>query len=271
MVTADYQLRGADGADNRTRHWLQCHAARVSLGVRWRDAQARTTAAARLGLARWDNGSPETSWKDSAWLALVSPFGVRFATSNFTNWSTEPRASKSLRKAANVAREQARHDAMWAASNGACLTCSDADGWHVTDAIAPVDLDVFRRRLLGWQNGRPWCWLYRSAERRFVARWDHAPLQALGATPREAIATLRRCAIDYQRICQITLPIAPQALTIAPEPIATQSTTHYRFSVGAARCAESFWSHARILAEAARKFHRESGSWQPNEKEQNGG
>ncbi|REE07590.1 hypothetical protein B0G71_8124 [Paraburkholderia sp. BL27I4N3] len=182
MVTADCQLRGAGAADNRTRHWLECHAARVSLGVRWRDAQARTTAAARLGLARWDNGSPETSWNDSAWLALVSPFGVRFATSNFTNWSTEPRASKSLRKAANVAREQARHDAMWAASNGACLTCSDADGWHVTDAIAPVDLDVRRRRLLGWQNGRPWCWFYRSAGRRFVARWDHAPLQALGAT-----------------------------------------------------------------------------------------
>ncbi|SDR60918.1 hypothetical protein [Paraburkholderia tuberum] len=159
------------------------------------------------------------------------------------------------------AREQARHDAMWAASSGACLTRSDADSWHVIDAIAPAELDVRHRRLLGWKNGRPWCWLYRSAGRHFVARRDHAPLQALGATPREAIATLRRCAIDYQRLCHITLPIAPQALSITPEPIATRSRTHYRFSVGAARRTESFWSHTRILAEAAGKFHRERGAW----------
>jgi hypothetical protein len=265
MVTADCQLCGADDAGNGTRHWLECHAARVSLGARWRDAQARTAAAARLRLARWDNGSPETSWSNSAWLALVSPFSVRFATSNFTNWSTAPRASKILRKAANAAREQARHDAMWAASSGACLTWSDADNWHVIDAIAPVDLDVRHRRLLGWQNGRPWCWLYRSAGGHFVARWDHAPLQALGATPREAIATLRRCAIAYQRICHITLPIAPQALSITPEPMATRARTHYRFSVGAARLTEGFWSHARILAEAARKYNRERGAWQPGE------
>lgn len=34
-------MRGADHADAAARHWLACHAVRVSLGTLWRDAQAR--------------------------------------------------------------------------------------------------------------------------------------------------------------------------------------------------------------------------------------
>ncbi len=95
---------------------------------------------------------------------------------------------------------------MWAASRGACLTWSEATGWEAIDAIAPADCDVRRRRLLGLKGGRPWCWLYREADARFVARWDHAPLQAWAPTPGAAIAGLRRCAMDYQRIAQVALP-----------------------------------------------------------------
>ncbi|REE06601.1 hypothetical protein B0G71_8283 [Paraburkholderia sp. BL27I4N3] len=254
MVTADCQLRGADDADTSTRHWLTCHAARVSLGALWRDAQARASGAARLRLATWYSASPGTSWRDSAWLALATPHGVRFVAETSTHLPTAPHTSKTQRQAANAAREQARHDAMWAASSGACVSWSDASSWHVIDAISPVDFDVRHRRLLGWQGGRPWCWLYRTADGQFVARWDHAPLQVLAATPREAVAALRRCALEYQRICKVVLPFAPSFPTAAPAPMETRSALYYRFSVGAARCNEGFWRDARILAEAARKY-----------------
>jgi hypothetical protein len=200
-----------------------------------RHAQGRATSAARLRLAAWDNPSHGTSWRDSAWLARVTPFCVRFATPNCASWPAEPRASKALRKAANAAREQARRDAMWVASKGACLTWSDADNWHVIDAIAPVDFDVHRRRYLGWQDGRPWCWLYRTADSRCVARWDHAPLQVLAATPSEALTALRRCALDYRQICKVVLPFPSSLSIVAPEPIETRLAANYQFSVGAAR------------------------------------
>ena len=268
-VATDCQLHGADNVGNRTRYWLACHAAHVSLAAHWRDAQARTNAAAYLRLARWGNGSPETSWSDSAWLARVTPLTVRFAAPNFATWSAAPRASKATRTALHAAHELTRRVAMLTGNRGACLTWSDGKGWHVTESIAPANADVRRRRLLGWKDGRPWFWIYQSTDNRFVAKWDRAPLQALGATQRDAIAALRRSAIDYQRICHITLPFASQVSIVSPEPIEMRSTAHYRFSISAAGCTEGFWTQARILAEAAQKFRREGAFWQLNEKEQN--
>jgi hypothetical protein len=98
---------------------------------------------------------------------------------------------------------------------------------------------------------------------------DHAPLQALAAAQQDSIVALRRSAIDYQRIYHVTLPIASQVSIVTPEPIEMRSTAHYRFSVSAARRTEDFWTQARILAEAARKFRRERTSCQLNEKEKN--
>jgi len=108
---------------------------------------------------------------------------------------------------------------MWTASRGACLTWSEETGWEVIDAIAPADCDVRRRRLLGLQDGRPWCWLYRAADARFVARWDYAPLQAWAPTPAAALAGLRRCATDYLRIARVALPFPSSAHAVTPEPI----------------------------------------------------
>ncbi|MBP0623398.1 hypothetical protein [Cupriavidus consociatus] len=65
-MQADCQVRGADHADAATRHWLACHAARVSLGAIWCDAQARATAAVCSGVATWADAAPSTSWRDSA-------------------------------------------------------------------------------------------------------------------------------------------------------------------------------------------------------------
>jgi hypothetical protein len=254
IVAADCRLCGVEYADTETRHWLTCHAARVSLGALWNHAQGRATCAVCVRLAAWDKASQGTSWRDSAWLALATPFSMQFAAPTFASWPIKPRASKTLRKAANVAREQARHDAMWAANKGACLTWSEGDSWHVIDAIAPVDFDVRHRRLLGWNDGHTWCWLYRTADGRFVARWDDAALQVLAATPGEALTTLRRCALEYRRICKVVLPIASPLSIAVPLPIETPSAANYQFTVSAARCTEGFWRDARILAQAARKY-----------------
>jgi len=255
IVAADCRFCGVDDSDTEMRHWLTCHAARVSLGALWNHAQGRATGAVCLRLAAWDKASQGTSWRDSAWLAVVTPFSVRFAAPTLSSWSTKRRASKTLRKAANAAREQARHDVMWAASKGACLTWSVGDDWHVMNAIAPVDFDVRRRRLLGWKDGHPWCWFYRTADSRFVARWDHAPLQVLAASPGEAFTALRCCALEYQRICKVDLPFAAPLSIAVAFPIETPSAVNYQFTVSAARCTEGFWRDARILAQAARR-HR---------------
>lgn len=257
VVEADCWVRGADGADAQTRHWLACHAARVSFEAIWRDAQAHATAAARSGIAAWADTSPGTSWRDSAWLARVTPLSVRFAAPVPATWSMAPRVSKALRQAAYATCRRARLDAMWAASRGACLSWSEAAGWHVIEAIAPVDAAVRRRRLLGWPHGRAWCWLYRTDDGGFVARWDHAPLQVLAATPGAAITALRRCASDYQRICHVALPFAPPSVpAVMPEPMDARLLADYQVCVAEARCTKAFWREANRLTEAARNYRR---------------
>lgn len=124
------------------------------------------------------------------------------------------------------------------------------------DAIAPADGDLRRRRLLGLPAGRPWCWLYRSADGRFVARMDGARLQVLAATPAAAIMTLRRCATDYHRVCQVALPHATSVPLVVPEPLAARPAADYRFFVACVRSARGFWDDASKLAEAARYYRR---------------
>ncbi|MBR8165368.1 hypothetical protein LGN16_31045 [Burkholderia vietnamiensis] len=255
-VAADCLVRGAADIEAEGRHWLACHAARVSLGAAWRDAQARATAAARSGVADWSATAPITSWRDSAWLARLTPAGLTFVSSSQTNWAATNRVDKATRQAIDAARRQGRRDAMWAASRGACLTWSDDAGWHVIDAITPADCDLRRRRLLGLPAGRPWCWLYRSANGRFVARVDGARLQVLAATPAAAIMTLRRCATDYRRVCQVALPHTTSVPLVVPEPLAARPAADYRFFVACVRGARGFWDDASKLAEAARCYRR---------------
>ncbi|MGP8431771.1 hypothetical protein ACT2FY_01235 [Paraburkholderia fungorum] len=258
-VAADCRVRGTEGADPGTRHWLACHAARVSLSAAWRDAQARATAAARLGLADWAHASPGTSWCASAWLARVTPLGVRFVAPITGTCSAAPHFGKALRQAAYAARQRERRDVMWATSRGACLTWSQETGWHVIEAIAPADCDLRRRRLLGLKEGRPWCWLYQAIDGRFVARWNNAPLQVWAATPDAAIMALRHCATDYRRICQVVLPSASSAPAVTPEPVAARLATDYQFFVAVVRCKRGFWREAGMLAEAARNYRRAQG------------
>ncbi|UIF89111.1 hypothetical protein [Cupriavidus sp. UYPR2.512] len=255
-VQADCQVRGADHADAATRHWFACHAARVSLGALWRDAQARANAAAWSGVAAWADAAPSTSWRDSAWLARLMPGGFGFAASILADWTAAAHASKAMRQLANAARRQARRDTMWAASRGACLTWSEETGWEVVEAIEPADADVRRRHLLGLKDGSPWCWLYRAADGRFVARWNQAPLQVAAATPGAALAGLRRGARDYQRMGRVALPFPTSAGAVTPEPIATRAAADYQFFVAVVRHRQGFWQEARDLTEAARCYQR---------------
>jgi hypothetical protein len=141
------------------------------------------------------------------------------------------------------------------ASCGACLTWSEETGWEVVEAIAPADCDVRRRRLLGLKDGRPWCWLYRAADGRFVARWDHGPLQGCAATPSAAIAGLRQGA-TCQRTGQVALLFGPSPLAVTLERCAARAAADYQTFVAVVRCRNGFWQEAQELTEAARCYQR---------------
>ncbi|TCW79567.1 hypothetical protein C5O80_28740 [Burkholderia sp. SRS-46] len=254
-VVAGSQVLGARGMAASARDWLEAHAARVNLAGVWHAADAQATAGACSGVATWDAMTLDATGCERVWLARATPDGLHFAAPWTMGWSAIARLDKAARRARDAARGQARLAAMWAACRGACLTWSEEAGWHVIDAIVPVDSDVRRRRLLGVKEGRPWCWLYRAADGRIVARWDQARLQVLDATPDAALAALRRCARDYRRICQVELPIARPIPLVVPEPMDARLTADYLNFVAVIRYQTGFWRDAAVLADAAR-FHQ---------------
>lgn len=265
-VEQDCIVRGAGSLDVSGRHWLACHAARISVGAYWCAAQTRATAAARSGVADWTIVEWDTSWRDSAWLARATPGLIGLLAPTMAAWSMPPRASKATRQQSYADRELARRRTMWEAARGACLTWTEKAGWEVIEAIAPADADLRHRRLLGVEGGRPWCWLYRSATGSFVARWDDARLQVRADTPRAAFTALRRCAADYRRICRITLPCALPIPAVLPEPMLEQITKDYQYLVAVARCSrKGFWGEACELVEIARWYQRArvTGRWKP--------
>jgi hypothetical protein len=246
------QVCGAHRLDAQAQDWLAGHAARAILTAVWREADVQTTAAVHSGMAVWAGAAPDHPWSGGVWLARATPRGLRFAAPVTASWSAATWSNKTARRLAWVEHRQARREAMWTACRGACLTWSEEAGWHVTDASAPADLDLRRRHLLGMKNGRPRCWLYRAGDGRFVARYDQSRLQVLAATPAAAITALRRCAIEYQRICQIALPFTPLTPLVVPELMDARLTADYHYFVEVVRCQKGFWREAAILADAAR-------------------
>jgi hypothetical protein len=143
-VELDCQIRG-EGVDDDAKQWLGYHAARVSFGALWRDAQARTSAVAHSGVAAWADVTPRTAWWDSAWLARATPHGVQFIAPVTSSWLGAPYSSKCLRRARYRTRQQTRFDSMWEEARGACLSWSEIGGWQVIDALVPANHDVCRR------------------------------------------------------------------------------------------------------------------------------
>ncbi|WOD13970.1 hypothetical protein [Paraburkholderia kirstenboschensis] len=250
-VEQDGQIFGGEAVDAETRTWLQYHAARVSLGAVWRDAQARTSAIAHSGVATWADVTPCTAWSDSVWLARETPHGVQFIAPVTSSWLGPPHASKCLRRARYIARQQRRFESMWDVARGACLTWSETGGWQVVDALTPANRDVRHRRLLGLSGGRPWCWLYRSVDGRFVARWENARLQVCAVTPAAAISGLRRCATICPFVGGDALPYPARAPMVIPSPMSTTIAAEYQLLIDSVKARRGFWSEAGKLASAA--------------------
>ncbi|MEX3925078.1 hypothetical protein AB4Y36_13750 [Paraburkholderia sp. BR10936] len=145
---------------------------------------------------------------------------------------------------------------MLADHSGACLTWARDAGWTVMDTIEPAELDLRRRRLFGFTGERLWCWIYRTRDRQFAARLAGARLQAVGATPGDAITALRRSAADYQRVCHVTLPHTPAVPLVRPEPIAPMLADSYHALVSDVRHFGGFWRAGPELGDAARRYQR---------------
>ncbi|USS44328.1 hypothetical protein [Burkholderia glumae] len=259
-VAAGSHVLGGQGLTAPARAWLEGHGARVNLATIWQAAEARATAAACSGIAAWDTITEDTTGYQRVWLARLRPDGLHFAAPATTHRTPMPGSDKAARRIQYAVRRQARLEAMWTACRGACLSWSEDAGWYVIDAIAPADDDVRRRRLLGLKEGRPWCWLYRAGDGRFVARWDQARLQVLDGTPAAAIASLRRYARDYRRVCQVDLPVSRPIPLIEPEQMDPRLTADYRYFVALIRCRKGFWRDAGVLADAARYYQHTQAS-----------
>ncbi|MBK5054435.1 hypothetical protein IQ289_39415 [Burkholderia sp. R-70006] len=252
-VELDCQICG-EAVDDGANKWLEYHAARVSLGAVWRDAQARTSAIAHSRVAAWADVTPLTAWSDSAWLARETPHGVQFIAPVTSNWLGPPHSSKCLRRVRYIARQQTRFESMWDVARGACLTWSEMGGWQVVDALIPANLDVRHRRLLGLSGGRPWCWLYQSVDGQFVARWENARLQVCATTPAAAIAGLRRCATICPHIGGDALPYPALAPVVTPSPMSTTVAAEYQLFIDCVKARRGFWSEAEKLSRTAGRY-----------------
>lgn len=252
---AGSEVRGAQGLATSARGWLEGHAARVNLTAVWQAAETRAMAAAGSGIAAWDPMTRDATDCERLWLARATPDSLCFAAPVTEGWLALPRVDKADRRTRDAARRHERQAAKWAACRGARLSWSEEAGWHVIDAIVSADGDL-RRRLPGVKERRPWCWLYRAADGRIVARWDQARLQVLAATPKAAITTRRRCSRDYGRICQVDLPVKRPIPLVEPEPMDAELTADYRYFVATIRCQKGFWREAAVLADAARHYQR---------------
>jgi hypothetical protein len=249
------RVQGANANHTQTR-WLADHAARVTFGAVWREAALRATLVARTGVADWSDTESYASWSDCAWLARATPIGLHFVTPRTASWIDAPRLSKSERRAVHTRVLEKRLEALLADHSGACLTWSSDTGWTVIDAIRPVDLDLRRRRMLGFTDKRLWLWLYRTRDGRFVARLANARLQAIAATPHAAIAALRCCATTYRCVCHVDLPHAPAAPLANTEPMDMLLADSYHALVAGRRHSDGFWRAAPELAKAARRYQR---------------
>jgi hypothetical protein len=210
-------LQGAMQAHAYTQ-WIGLHAAQVTLGAIWREAVLRATVVAHTGIADWSDTDSFAAWESCAWLAMEMPSGWFFVSRQIASLIDAARRTKSDRRDIYF-RSQVKRRAAWAAGHaGACLTWTHDTGWSVMDTLPPADLDLRRRRILGVAEEHLWFWLYRTLDRRFVARLAGARLQTVAATPSDAIATLRHCITNYQRVCHIDLPCTPAAPLIEPEP-----------------------------------------------------
>lgn len=235
------------------RQWIQCHATRLSLSAIWTQAQIETHDAIDSGVAHWRADYltySSASWQICAWLARVTAEKAELVSICRTILSPLSRNEKSTRRAAHNDRFDARTELIFDTLRGPCLTWSETTGWIVTGKADPVDRDIRRRRLLGVEGARVWCWLYRSEGGDFIARLVEHRIEARGETAQQAIRALRLFTQKYQRTYQNLPPSQPVPVTV--ERVDTEVLANYRDLVSDVRRWFRFWESAAAMEIAAR-------------------
>lgn len=243
--------------------WLEYHATRVTLDAVWHEATLRAALIARTGVAEWSDTDSYVMWDRCAWLARVTPDALRLVAAPPEVWETAPRSPKPERCSAYLQALEHRRDVALAGCPCLCLTWLGDAGWTVRAVYKPADLDLRRRRVLGFKNKRLWCWIYRTDDKVFAARLAGARLQTTGTTPGAAITALRRSAAVYQRICNVDLPHTRPSLLIHPEPMDPMLANRYRELVADVQHFGGFWRAGPELADSARRYQRARirGAW----------
>jgi hypothetical protein len=213
--------------------------------------------------AEWSDTDSYVMWDRCAWLARVTPDALRLVAAPPEVWETAPRSPKPERCSAYLQALEHRRDVALAGCPCLCLTWLGDAGWTVRAVYKPADLDLRRRRVLGFKNKRLWCWIYRTDDKVFAARLAGARLQTTGTTPGAAITALRRSAAVYQRICNVDLPHTRPSLLIHPEPMDPMLANRYRELVADVQHFGGFWRAGPELADSARRYQRAKirGAW----------
>lgn len=178
--------------------WVRHHGMSLSALSMWAIAQQRTREAVDTGWAAWTSDGPYFLGK-VFWFARVRDGGVQFVgylrDVELLPFRS-PMRSKKERITEAALRASERSAEVRQACRGPCLTCSERDGWHVVNDLAPETSDI---RLLRLRHvGRPEkFWLFERSG-QFIARLISGPVQAVAASPRAAIDGLRAAVKHYQ-------------------------------------------------------------------------
>lgn len=144
--------------------------------------------------------------------------------------------------------------ALCSACHGPCLTWTSSDGWHVAESRAPCDSTFKRHRLLGIAAVRPHFWVFRCAD-AIVARHCNVAMQALGATPSQAIEALRAGVRQHARLYGAQAHRPRQSTTaVAAQPCNDEALRMLHASIDRARDHLGFWAAARIINVLTRQY-----------------
>lgn len=206
MASAEAWADASMDANTAFGNWLAYQAAGFTMLQYWGAATRQARQAELNGTWDWSSRPPEPFQCD--WSAFLKSDG----TFVFVGLDASPGDFPRLPLPNKVAREYALRIAQYkawqevlAACTGPCLTWAPEEGWFVTQSAQPAQGDWRRHQLLGLAGAKQEFWLFGAGE-LFAARLCNARLQAFGATPRDAIAALRKWLPAYLRMSQGSLP-----------------------------------------------------------------
>lgn len=237
------------------QEWLGYQTSGAFITAVWRRAVAHALQTARSGVADWTVDEHPNPLPES-WSVYRGNDGLHFLNllqDHHVDWVL-PRSDKTARRAREKARAAQAHQFAMATCSGSCLSWSQHDGWHVTDAWVPADGVFHRHRMLGFAEERPLFWLF-EANNGFVARLQDMKLQSWANTPKQAIDSLRQCLrrhranYGYCASCAKATPIRRSTHSQLDD---SPGETYYQNLVLTARGKARFWGNNQELVMAAR-------------------